>query len=251
MLLYKLVPTLAIAKQISSGVFRFYELTKYIKIEDDVGRSDSDECSMTFTDEECFMFPEKIPTASFNGVSFKCKSIKLDDDYVRQYFVYCMSTIMDSSVIGDSKYAVELSSDIFETFNLLLCPIKNESSKINDGKRFFTHGSVDYYDIHTHPKPIEGNRYREVYLKRSKFSHQKEYRAALFVSDHFFNRVRKEPMLIECPIYDFDGKKLDFNLKLRIDSNIDNDGWRYIQLDISEFSANLTPTPSKIIVIST
>ncbi len=40
MLLYKFVPTQEIAKQVAAGVFRFYELTKYVKLEDDTGRAD-------------------------------------------------------------------------------------------------------------------------------------------------------------------------------------------------------------------
>ena len=50
-LLYKFTTSLDIAKQISVSIFRFYELVKYIKIEDNAGRSDINECSITFPEE--------------------------------------------------------------------------------------------------------------------------------------------------------------------------------------------------------
>ena len=43
MLLYKFVPTHQIAEIVSNGVFRFYDLTKYVAFEDETGRFD-EEC---------------------------------------------------------------------------------------------------------------------------------------------------------------------------------------------------------------
>ena len=248
MLLYKLTTSLEIAKQISVGIFRFYELTKYIKIEDTVGRLDKDECSVSFPKKEWSKFPEKLPTATLDGVEFKCASIKFSEDYIKQYFVFCTSKVINDTVIRDSKYAVELHLDIFETFEMLLCPPKSDSLNAN-GNKFFSHSPVAYYDIHNHPDPLLEDTWREIYIKHSDFKHQHEYRAALFASDHFFNRVRNEPMVIERNIFNKNGKKIDFNLKLSINSGIDTDGWRYVQFDISEFSANLKPEPSKIIEV--
>jgi hypothetical protein len=245
MLLYKFTTSAEIAKQISIGIFRFYELSKYIKMEDSVGRSDAAECSVSFPETEWSAFPGKLPTAYFGGVGFQCISIKLSEDYIRQYFVFCMSTVISDDVMGDSKYIVELRADIFETFEMLLCPPKNI-----DGNKFFSHGTVAYYDIHSHPDPLLDDKWREVYIKHSDFKHQHEYRAALFASDHFFNRVRHKPMLIERNIFHKNGSKMSFKLKLSIHSDIDADGWRYVQFDVSEFSANLKLEPSKITVLA-
>lgn len=244
MLLYKFTTTSEIARQLSVGIFRFYELTKYIKIEDSFGRSDTAECSVIFPERESLAFPEKLPTVSFNGVEFKCVSVQPSDDYIKQYFVFCTSTIINNRVIGDSKYVVELHVDMFETFEMLLNPPLENYSKLN-GYKFFSHSPVTYYDIHNHPEPLLGNKWREVYVKHSDFMHQHEYRAALFASDHFFNRVRNKPMVIERRVFK-NGQKLDFNLKLAIHSDIDADGWRYVEFDISEFSANLNLGASKI-----
>ncbi len=248
MLLYKFTPSLEIAEQISVGVFRFYELTKYIKIEDEVGRSDTAECSVSFTEEECEAFLEKLPTGSYNGVEFKCNGIRPNDEYIRQYFAFCMSTEMNDHAIRDSKYLVELHADIFETFMMILCSSENESLN-TDGARFFSHGPVEYYDIHNHPEPFIGDRWREVYVKHSDFNYQHEYRAALFASNHFFDRIREKPMVIERRIFGFKGEKMDFNLKISLRSGLDDDGWRYVEFDVSEFSANLNSEPSKITVL--
>ena len=150
MLLYKFTNTPEIARQLSIGIFRFYELTKYIKMEDSVGRSDPAECSVSFPEEEYRLFPDQIPIASFNGVEFKCISMQPGDDHIKQYFVFCMSTIIDDAVMGDSKYVVELSTDMFETFEMVLCPPENAHLNAN-GYKFFSHAPVAYYDIHQHP----------------------------------------------------------------------------------------------------
>ncbi len=242
-MLYKFTTSAEIARQVSVGIFRFYELTKYIKIEDHVGRSDPHECSVSFTEEECIEHPEKIPTASFNGVEFKCVSMRPDEKYISQYFVFCISTVMNIDVIGDSTHVVELSKDIFEAFELLLC--HSQSAK---EYKFFSHGPVEYYDIHNHPTPFGQEMWREVYVKHSNFKSQYEYRAALFVSEQFFEKNRNKPTTIALPIF-LNEVRMAFDLKISMRSGIDPYGWRYIELDASEFSANLTPEPCKIMEI--
>lgn len=249
MKLYKFSPSLEIAEKISVGIFRFYELTKYIKIEDEVGRSDSKECSVSFPPGEYEKFPEKLPTGSFRGVEFKCISAGNDEEYIKQYFVFCMSTKKDGTAIGDSKYAVELYKDNFDLFMQLLNePYKDAENP--DGRKFFSHGEVEYYDIHNHPKPIVGEFWREVYLKHTEFKYQNEYRAAFFVSDHFFNRIMGNPMVIEKKIYAKDKKPMDFNLELYVQSGVDNEGWRFLEIDISKFATKISPESSKIIEVA-
>lgn len=243
-MLYKFTTSPEIAKRISMGTFRFYELIKYIKIEDIAGRSDVNECSLAFTEIECATHPKKLPTTSFNGVEFKCISAKPDDKYISQYFVFCMSTVMNAGVIGDSTHVVELSEDIFNTFEMLMCPQAAHSSN-TDGYKFFSHGPVEYYNVHNHPAPFMNERWREVYIKHSDFKHQHEYRAALFASDHFFHAIQNEPMVIARPIFQ-NGMKMDFYIKLSVQSGTDADGWRYIEFDVSEFSANLKVGPCKV-----
>ena len=248
MLLYKFLPNGKIAEQVSIGVFRFYELTKYIGTEDNVGRSDAAEGSITFPDDEWKAFPYETPIASYNGVEFRCISINPSKEYLRQYFVFCMSTEKSVSAIGDSKYAVELNSDIFEFFEMLLRDSSHEESP--DGLKFFSHGKVEYYDIHDHPENIRQKRWREVYSKHKIFSHQREYRAALFVHDHFFAEIREEPLLIENEIYGQTGHKMGFNLKLHLRAGIDDDGWRFIEFDVTEFSRNLVGKPSIVYAVN-
>ena len=88
MMLYKFTPTLEIAKIVSTGIFRFYELTKYIKMEDEAGRLDSEECSVSFPSSEYESHPELLPTGSFKGVEFQCISIRNDEEYIRQYLCF-------------------------------------------------------------------------------------------------------------------------------------------------------------------
>jgi len=249
MKLYKFTPSFEIAEKISIGIFRFYELTKYIKIEDEVGRSDPGECSVSFPPKEYENFPEKLPTGSFGGVEFKCVSIKNNEEYIKQYFVFCMSTKKDEKAIGDSKYVVELYKDNFDLFIRLLNEPFDDSEN-SEGRQFFSHGEVEYYDIHNHPKPILGSMWREVYLKHADFKYQSEYRAAFFASDHFFNRVMANPMVIEKNIFTKDKKPMGFNLELYIQSGIDGEGWRFLEIDISKFAANISPEPNKIIEVT-
>ncbi|MCP3925238.1 MAG: hypothetical protein GY714_21915 [Desulfobacterales bacterium] len=249
MKLYKFTPTLEIAETIAVGIFRFYELTKYIKMEDDVGRSDTSECSVSFLPKEYQKTPDKLPIGSFKGIEFKCISTGNDEDYIKQYFVFCMSTKMDEKAIGDSKYVVELYRDNFDLFMQLLNePFEN--SEKNKGHQFFSHAEVEYYNIHTHPKPFVDDRWREVFVKHSDFDYQNEYRASFFASDHFFDRVSHKPMLKKKKIFTKNNKPMDFNLELYVRSGIDDEGWRYIEIDISEFAANISNESSKIIEVS-
>lgn len=247
--LYKFTPSLEIAEKISLGVLRFYELTKYIKIEDEMGRSDSAECSVSFPSKEYENFPDQLPTGSFKGVEFKCISTGNDEEYIKQYFVFCMSTKKDEQAIGDSKYVVELYKDNFDLFMQLLNEPYEELDN-PDGRKFFSHGEVEYYDIHNHPKPIVGEFWREVFIKHAEFRYQSEYRAAFFASDHFFNRSMDNPMVIEKKIYGKDKEPMGFNLELYVQSGVDDEGWRYLEIDISKFAANISPEASKIIEVT-
>lgn len=247
-MLYKFTTNPAISQKISVGIFRFYELTKYIEMEDEVGRSDLNECSVSFTKNEYEAHPNKLPVASFRGVEFKCISFGPDNKYKSQYFVFCMSTVMNAHVMGDATHVVELEEDIFETFELLLTP-RRENRPNASGEKFFSHGPVEYYNIDKHPTPLRQEKWREIYSKHSDFQHQHEYRAALFVSDDFFGRVQHEPMVSARAIYR-EGIRLDFDLKVVIQSGKDADGWRYIELDASEISAKLTDAPGKVIEIA-
>lgn len=181
---YKHTTERAIADAIAAGVYRFYELTKYVRMEDDNGRSDSAECSVSFSEHEIASFPLKLPVGSFNGVEFYCASIKPDDGYIRQYFVFCTS-LVESDVLGDARCSVELETDIFDTLGMMLnshAPLAEDV----DGLKRFSHGVVEYYDVHRHPTPMLNERWREVFSKHAKFAGQQEYRAALFASDRFF-----------------------------------------------------------------
>jgi len=249
MILYKFTTDEVIAKIIAKGIFRFYDLTKYIEIEDEIGRSDNFEGSVSFLDKEVSNFPDRVPIASFNGIEFKSISISLDKEYLSQYFVFCMSTIKNDRAIGDCDFAVELDTDIFDVFEKLLpTPLAPEDNR--DGMKLFSHGAVEYYDIHHHPPTIQGKRWKEIYMKRSEFSHQNEYRAAMFISDEYFERVGKEPEVYEKKIRVPNGDKYDFNLKLVIKSGIDNNGFRFLEFDISEFQKNLTSRDSNILYLT-
>ncbi len=159
-----------------------------------------------------------------------------------------MSTKKDKKAIGDSKYVVELHKDNFDLFMQFLNE-PFESPENLEGHQLFSHGEVEYYNIHSHPKPFMGNRWREVFVKHSDFDYQNKYRAALFASDHFFEKVSKKPMVLERKIYTKNREVMEFNLKFSVQSGVDMDGWRYIELDISEFAANISPEPSKIITV--
>ncbi len=248
MLLYKFVPKLEIAEQVSLGIFRFYELTKYIMLETDgTGRTDAGEGSVSFPDEVTPSFVAKLPTASFNGVEFQCQGIHLSEDYLRQYFIFCMSVAKSDRAIGDAKFTVELDTDIFEMFDQFLHEFYGFNP--DKGTRIFSHGAVEYYDIDNHPRPFGDERWREVYLKHARFSHQQEYRAALFVSDAFFDRTSVTSMVVKRKIYEESGTPRPYDLTFLLRSGVDPEGWRYIEIDVSEFQANLVGEPCEILPV--
>lgn len=249
MKLYKFTTSLEVAESISRGVFRFYELVKYIQVEDGVGRSDLNEGGICFTDDECVQSPEKVPMGSLNGVEFKVQRMALSEEYIEQYFVFCMSTGMNENAIGDASHVVELNKDIFETFELLLVDEKNEGVSVENTK-VFTHALVEYYDINKHPRPFGVEKWREIYLKRSEFTYQKEYRAAFFATSPIFEEIKCKPVTLKLPIYDADGGRMPFDLKLHISAAVDSDGWRYFEFDLSEFSDKLTKEASTITEVS-
>jgi len=236
--LYKFTPSLEIAEKVSVGIFRFYELTKYIKIEDTVGRADSAEGSISFHSEEYMNSPEKLPVGSFNNVEFSCVSINRNEDYLRQFFIFCMSTDLDKKAISDSEYAVELYKEVFELLSQHLNE-PYEGLQSQKGTKFFSHGEVQYYDINNHPKSIEGKEWRSIYSKHSKFKEQDEYRAAFFASDHFFNRVKSNTLTIKKEIYGADKKRLNFDLEFYVRSGIDDEGYRFLEIDVSTLNANI------------
>jgi hypothetical protein len=235
-LLYKYVPNQDIARQVSRGIFRFYELTKYRKLEEQTGRSDISEGSLSFPKEEYEHFPHKLPFGIFRGVDFLCISVSPSDEYLSQYFVFCASTQGSESAIDGCMYSVVLDKDIFDVFEILLPTPANDR-----GMKFFSHAAVEYYDVHNHPENFKGENWKEVYIKHHKFSYQNEYRAAFFVSDQYFDRAGVASIVYRKAAYDREGKPLD--LKLVIRSGTDESGWRYLELDISEFQAELLAEP--------
>lgn len=247
--LYKFTLSLDIVKNISIGIFRFYELTKYIKIEDAAGRSDPEECSVNFLREECDKYPEKLPVVSYNGVEFKCSRLGKNAEYIKQYFVFCMSTKKDVNAIDDSSYLVELQKDIFDTIMYFINEPYEEFTEL-DGQKLFSHSEVEYYDIDNHPKPIIRERWREVYIKHAKFEYQSEYRASFFASDELFNRISIKPMVIKRYIYSQDKKPMGFNLEFYINAGVDDKGSRFIEIDISTFAKNIYAESSNIIKIT-
>ena len=67
----------------SNGIWRFYELKKYITIEDNLKK---DEC-----EGKILFDTDKMPEASFKGLKFKFNGIKPDEKYLSQYFILCFS----------------------------------------------------------------------------------------------------------------------------------------------------------------
>jgi len=238
MLLYKFVPTVEIAGQVAKGVYRFYELTKYRKLEESTGRSDPSEGSLSFSNDEVQKSPEALPIGSFNGVQFSCVSVSPGEEYLRQYFVFCTSTQSSERAISGCNYVIELDTDIFDVFEMLL-PTPKLPAGNPDGLKFFSHAPVEYYDINKHPARIEGELWRMAYVKHSRFSYQREYRAALFVSDQYFEKVGTRSLTYRRPAFDKSGRALD--LKLLVTSGTDEAGWRYLELDISEFQSTILP----------
>lgn len=248
MQLYKFVPSESIAKQVALGILRFYELTKYRKLEEDTGRSDTTEGSLQFTAHEIENFMEKLPKGSLNGVEFSVGCVSPDEAYLSQYFVFCMSTKNSKSAIDGCGYMVELHTDMFESLEILL-PTPDSPEADERGMKFFSHGMIDYYDIHRHPESISGRRYREAYVKHSTFSHQNEYRSAMFVSETYFQRAGKEAIIYRKPAKDCAGNSVDFMVE--ITSGVDEAGWRYLELDFSKFQLDLLQSEVEFTVLQT
>lgn len=242
---YRYVADLTVAEAISRGVYRFYELTKYIRMEDGYGRADGAECSVTFLEKEYASNPEKLPVGSYNGVEFHCVSIQPDEAYISQYFVLCMSTEASERVLGDARYRVDIHRDQFELLSMLL-DRTDERHDESDGRKFFSHGAVEYYDIDNHPAPIANQMWKEVYVKHRRFMHQREYRAAFFINAAAFERVCKDEEVIRRAIYHMDGTKMDFDLEFRLQAGLDTDGWRYLEIDTSEFAQRIGVGPGNI-----
>lgn len=243
--LYKFVTDLPIAQSVANGIFRFYELTKYIRMEDSTGRADVQEGSVSFTKTEINEYPMKLPVASFNGVKFYCSSIRPDDGYLQQYFVFCSSTVKETA-LGAIKYAVDFKSDVFDLFQMVLdanVPLPDNT----EGIKRFKHGPVEYYDVHNHPTPLADDRWREVFLKHSGFKDQREYRASIYVPDRFFSSICDKALEIEQKVFDIEGNQRNFNLRLCVRAGVDAFGWRYIELDVSDFAHNLGVPPSTIL----
>ncbi len=186
----------------------------------------------------------KLPTASFNGIEFQCQSIQPSEDYLQQYFVFCVSTVKSQRAIGDARFAVELDTDCFVMFDRFLHEFYGFNPE--KGERIFSHGAVEYYDIDNHPRPFGDERWREVYIKHAQFSNQQEYRAALFVSDVFFDRTSKTPMVVRRKIFDESGAPKPYELMFSLRSGVDPMGWRYVEIDVAEFQANLVGKPGTI-----
>lgn len=249
-ILYKYLSDENIAKVVADGVYRFYELTKYIKMEDEYGRSDTSEGSVSFEEKESLEFPKKLPIGRLvkedgSSVSFSFLSMQPDHDYLKQYFVLCLSNCISSEVMNDSKNVVEITSDVFDFLERLFLPPAGVI--IQDGRKMFSHGRVFYYDIHNHPGNISNEMWKQVFLKHRRFQHQDEYRASLFVSDKFFNRVSQNKEIKNIRnIHSPDGKKLG-DAQIEITSGYDADGWRYIEIDTRNFCKKLGLNSSKII----
>lgn len=245
-LLHRYVAERSVAEAISRGVYRFYELTKYIKMEDEHGRGDSAEGAVTFPEEEYAANPEKLPVASYNGVEFHCISMAVDEEYLSQYFVLCMSTEMSETVMGDSKYRVEIHRDQFELLAMLLNP-PDDAPADHHGRKFFSHGPVGYYDIDNHPTPIPGQWWKQVYVKHRRFARQHEYRAAFFINDAAVERISNQSEVIRRTIYHKDGTPMDFDLEFYHRAGRDPEGWRYIEIDTSEFAEKVGVEPGRIV----
>ena len=245
-LLYRYVAELEVAEAISRGIYRFYDLTKYMNLEDDHGRLDDAECSVTFLAEEYESSPETLPVASFKGVEFHCISIKPDEEYISQYFVICMSTEVSESVVGNSKYRIDIHRDQFELLSDFL-NLSDDPRSDSDGRKFFSHGPVEYYDIDNHPTPIHNERWKEVYVKHRRFMHQREYRAAFFINASAFERVCNVGEVIRRTIILKDGRNAELELEFHVRAGRDVDGWRYIEIDTSEFVEKINADPGCIV----
>jgi len=246
-LVYRYLSDLTVAQSIARGVLRFYELTKYLKMEDSLGRRDDAECAVSFPEEEYRTQPEKLPVASFKGIQFHCISTGVDQEYVSQYFVLCTSTPGANRAIGDGRYRVELHRDQFDLLSQLLNP-STKPYLDQDGRKLFSHGPVEYYDIDHHPAPIPKDRWKEVFLKHRTFAHQREYRAALFLSKQTFDRTREGGAEIRRAVHHPETReRMPFDLVFSVRAGLDHDGWRYVEIDTSAFREHLGLDPAVIV----
>lgn len=210
-------------------------------MEDEEGRADEMEGSIGFKKEESEAFPNKmmkvtlIPQNGDTPIVMSCSNIKQDKNFLKQYFVFCLSK-SDVRPIKDSGYAVVLNSDIFDFFEKLFMP--PEGDVIHGGRKMFSHGEVLYYDIHNHPTNISNELWKEVFLKHSKFKPQDEYRAALFISDKYFNRIElsEEKKFLEVSK---NGEKMDCKIEIKLKAGVDEYRWRYVEIDTRDINKKL------------
>ncbi|AXN31625.1 hypothetical protein [Vibrio coralliilyticus] len=234
MILYKYVPEREIADVISRGNFRFYELVKYIDIEDISGRSDPHECSINIQDHEWEKI-EELPVVYLDDLKLHFSASSPSKEHISNYFVFCVSSKPTSNAIADSNYEVSFNVNVFETLGKLLLDFPFQS---DDRYKLFSHGPVKYYNIKSELSPIQEERWQEVYLKHSDFSYQNEYRAALFLPPDVFEMVDEAPMSLDLPVNDAFGNRLPYNLEFEVRAGVDNWGWRYVELDLSKVISN-------------
>ncbi|RZV19726.1 hypothetical protein EOJ41_10210 [Vibrio alginolyticus] len=237
MKLYKYVPEDVVAKSISSGVFRFYELLKYIAIEDGVGRADTSECSVNFPRHEWENDPQALPVLYIGDVKVHYTGISPSKDHISQYFVFCSSFERTDNAILDTRFMVEFDANVFDIFEFVLKGFQGHLQ--NENLKIFSHGKVKYYSLKEPPETKLKSSWEEVYLKHQDYSHQNEYRAALCIPDFMFDIASEETTHLSFNINDIDGEPLDFDLTVDIRGGIDNSGWRYIEIDISEFAKHV------------
>ncbi|EHH1241878.1 hypothetical protein [Vibrio parahaemolyticus] len=237
MKLYKYVPEEVVAKSISCGVFRFYELLKYVAIEDDVGRSDASECSVNFPRHEWENDTEALPVLYIGDVKVHYTRISPSKEHIAQYFVFCSSFERTDNAILDTRFMVEFDANVFDIFEFVLKDFQGHLQ--NENLKIFSHGKVSYYSLKEPPKTRLKSSWEEVYLKHQDYSYQNEYRATLCIPDFMFDMATEETTHLRFKINDKKGEPLDFDLTVDIRGGIDSSGWRFIEIDISEFTKNI------------
>lgn len=240
MKLFKHTTTEEICAALSLGVFRFYELTKYRRYEDDTGRQDVSEGGYSFLAEELALKPEALPVGSLDGVELFISSFSLGEEYLRQYFVFCLTLLDEVPAISDCVYSVELEDDIFDFLEALFNP--NEKAMVENPAlsacKLFSHGIVEYYDLNNHPEFDSEEPWREVYWKHFRFAHQAEYRASFFASDYFFEDCLTEPRIYTV-MAKLTNEEEPKHLEVQVSAGRDLQGDRYIEVDVSKVSAAL------------
>lgn len=241
------MPEKEIAELISKGVIRFYELKKYITLDgDQTGRSDENEGNVYYPEAKDINVPGILTKMKLGDFEFECSGISFSAEYLYQYFVFCLSYERIDNAILDTKYMVELDSNIFDIIKFLTAPFEPDNEK-NTKYKFFHHDKVRYYDIDNQLPMLENERWRSIFKKHSLFSHQKEYRAFIFLSNEFFEDLKLQPFDVELDIADENGNPLDIKLECTFRSGVD-DGWRYIEFDISRFASKVIE-PLKIVTL--